>query len=366
MPIFEPRALEAATSTPLQLEFGPVSKKRINKEAALRTSVIMTIIAGSFAGLPAAGHHSEAGYDSESVAAFEGTVTHYGWRNPHVYITVEATDEAGETVEWLVETGATPIMARSGWTPQSLEAGDIISVRGHPDKRPGKYGVILLSLTKEDGTVLAQVHGATEPPDAVATSLAGVWRAVPSTIEPFNRALNSTPLTAAGEAARASYNYMRDMRAAECIAPQAPRIVTSTLYLSEIGIGDDVVVIRSEFFDAVRTIYMDGRDHPDDVEPTPQGHSIGRWEDGALVIDTVAFAEQQSVNGQGVSSSPQKHTVERYALSDDGRRLLIDIFVEDPVYLAEPFSGSLEWQYSPTLSLLPYNCDPEVSTIFLQ
>ncbi len=332
----------------------------------MRPSVLTTIVAGLLVAIPTAGHHSEAGYDSESVAAFEGTVTHYGWRNPHVYITVEATNEAGETVEWLVETGATPIMARSGWTPQSLAPGDVVAVRGHPDKRAGKYGVILLSMTKEDGTVLAQVHGATEPPDAVATSLAGVWRAVPSTIGPFNNALNSTPLTPAGEAAKASYNYLTDSRAANCIAPQSPRIATTTLYLSEIEIGGDVVVIRSEFFDAVRTIYMDGRDHPDDVEPTPQGHSIGRWEDGALVVDTVAFAEQGSVNGQGVPSSPQKRTLERYALSDDGKRLLIDIFVQDPVYLAEPFSGSLEWQYSPTLSLHPYNCDPEISTIFLQ
>ncbi|NNC63600.1 MAG: hypothetical protein HKN84_02340 [Gammaproteobacteria bacterium] len=333
----------------------------------MRSSIIIPIAAGALAALPAIGHHSEAGYDSESVAAFEGTVTHYGWRNPHVYITVEATAESGETVEWLVETGATPIMARSGWTPQSLAPGDVVSVRGHPDKRAGKYGVILLSLTKEDGTVLAQVHGATEPPDAVATSLAGVWRGVPASIGSFGRALNSTPLTAAGEAARASYDYMADMRAAECIAPQSPRIITSNvLYLSEIEIGDDIVFIRSEYLDAVRAVYMDGRGHPEDVEPTPQGHSIGRWEDGALVVDTVAFAEQQSVNGQGVPSSPQKHTIERYALSDDGRRLTIDVFLEDPVYLAEPFSGTLEWQYSPTLSFHSYNCDPEISSIFLQ
>ncbi|MDH3420405.1 MAG: DUF6152 family protein, partial [Gammaproteobacteria bacterium] len=65
----------------------------------MRLSVVLPTAAGLLAGLPAAGHHSEAGYDANSVAAFEGTVTHYGWRNPHVYITVEATDESGEIVE---------------------------------------------------------------------------------------------------------------------------------------------------------------------------------------------------------------------------------------------------------------------------
>jgi hypothetical protein len=333
----------------------------------LRPSAIVALVAAALASLPAAGHHSEAGYDSNTVAAFEGTVTAYGWRNPHVYITVAAANESGETVEWLVETGATPIMARSGWTPQSLAPGDVVSVRGHPDKRTGKYGVILLSLTKEDGTVLAQIHAASGESNAVATSIEGVWRGVPSTISAFSRALDATPLTPAGQAAKASYDYLTDTRAAQCIAPQSPRIIQSNvLYLSEIEIGDEVVYIRSEYLDAERAVYMDGRGHPENVEPTPQGHSIGRWEDGALVVDTVAFAEQQSVNGSGVPSSPQKHTIERYALTSDGTRMTIDVFLDDPAYLAEPYSGQLEWQYSPALTFHSYNCDPAISSIFLE
>lgn len=333
----------------------------------MRVSVLIIVASGALAGLPALGHHSEAAYDSDTIAAFEGTVTRYGWRNPHVYINVESTNEAGERVEWLVETGATPIMVRSGWTARSLAPGDVISVRGHPDKRPGKHGVILLSLTTEDGTVLAQVDGTPEQPNAVATSLEGVWRGIPSSTSAFARALNAVALTPAGEAARASYDPMNDRRAAECIAPQSPRIITSNvLYLSEIEIGDDVVYIRSEYLDAVRTVYMNGRAHPETAELTPQGHSIGRWEDGALIVDTVAFAEQESVNGQGVPSSPQKRTIERYALTSDGTRLTIDVFLEDPVYLAEPFSGQLQWQYAPNLSFHSYNCDPEISTIFLK
>ncbi|HSG63830.1 MAG TPA: DUF6152 family protein [Gammaproteobacteria bacterium] len=333
----------------------------------MKPSVVLAVVTGSLVSLSAIGHHSEAGYDSDTVAAFEGTVTQYGWRNPHDYLTVEASGESGQTVEWLVETGATPIMARSGWTPQSLAPGELVSVRGHPDKRPGKHGVILLSLTKEDGTVLAQVHGAPEQPNAVAASLAGVWRGVPSTISAFSRALDATALTPAGEAAKASYDYLQDTRAAQCIAPQSPRIIQSNvLYLSEIELGEDVVYIRSEYLDAERTVYMDGRGHPENVAPSPQGHSIGRWEDGALIVDTVAFAEQQSVNGQGVPSSTRKHTIERYALTSDGTRMTIDVFLEDPVYLAEPFSGQLEWQYAPTLSFHRYNCDPDISSIFLE
>ena len=37
---------------------------------------------------PARGHHSEAGFDTDAVVAFQGTVTDFNWRNPHVYIDV--------------------------------------------------------------------------------------------------------------------------------------------------------------------------------------------------------------------------------------------------------------------------------------
>src|SRR5580693_9763060 len=36
-------------------------------------------------------------------------------------------------------------------------------------------------------------------------------------------------------------------------------------------------------------VYMDGRPHPKDLDPTWFGHSIGKWNDDTLVIDTVGF-----------------------------------------------------------------------------
>ena len=41
-------------------------------------------------------HHSDAGIDMEGVVAFQGTVTEFHWRNPHVYVLVETTDANGE------------------------------------------------------------------------------------------------------------------------------------------------------------------------------------------------------------------------------------------------------------------------------
>ena len=60
-------------------------------------------------------------------------------------------------------------------------------------------------------------------------------------------------------------------------------------------------------------------------------------------------------------SGAQKHMIERYSLSEDGRRVLIDVFLEDPEFLAEPFNGHTEMVYSPELELLRYECDPVLS-----
>ena len=65
-------------------------------------------------------HHSETGYDADSVAAFQGTVTEFAWRNPHAYIIVETENPDGTRTEWRVETGATPLLIRSGWTPEAF------------------------------------------------------------------------------------------------------------------------------------------------------------------------------------------------------------------------------------------------------
>ena len=313
--------------------------------------------------VPVLGHHSEAGFDTNAVVAFEATVVRYNWRNPHVYIDVETVDANGQTVAWEVETGATPIMRRSGWTPNSLAAGDVITVRGHPERSTGRNYMVLLSLEELDGTVLAQTSG--NPTEVASTSdMAGVWKGRGPTLRPFRRAFNQVPLTEKGAQAKAEYNFYEDAPAAQCVGPASPGIISTGLYLSEIELNEDTVVIRNEFFDADRTVYLDGRGHPESGERTTQGHSIGWWEGNVLVVDTINFADHRIGNGVGVPSGAEKHVIERFQLSEDGTRMLIDVVLEDPEYLAAPFTGSLEWNYTPEFELFRYECDPAVSRRF--
>ena len=103
---------------------------------------------------PVFGHHSDAGIDMHALTTLRGTVTEFSWRNPHVYFTMDVTDDGGETLEWQVQMGATTTSIRKGWTPESLAAGDTVTVHLHPaiDGRP--YGIIE-SLEIEGGADLS-------------------------------------------------------------------------------------------------------------------------------------------------------------------------------------------------------------------
>lgn len=80
----------------------------------------------------------------------------------------------------------------------------------------------------------------------------------------------------------------------------------------------DIIIIGglSDWYNVWRRVYMDGRGHPEDVEPTYFGHSIGHWEGNTLVIDTVGIrAEAQIQQGMHVDSTAT-HIVERLRLID--------------------------------------------------
>ena len=124
------------------------------------------------------------------------------------------------------------------------------------------------------------------------------------------------------------------------------------------------MIIRDEWFDAERVIHTDGRGHPVGVERKRLGHSIGRWEGDTLVVDTWLFAPHRSPYGIGLASGEEKHVVERYTLNEDGRSLTLEVFLEDSEFLAESFSGTLTWDYTPDFEFHRYDCDPEVATRF--
>jgi len=96
-------------------------------------------------------------------------------------------------------------------------------------------------------------------------------------------------------------------------------------------------VIVFEDDNMVRQIYTDGRKHPDSLELTWEGNSVGHWEGNALVVDTVGFRPETWIDDNGHVHSDKLHMVERIQRIDFNT-LQIDLTLDDPKALEKPWT----------------------------
>lgn len=325
-------------------------------------------------GGPVHGHHSDAALDIETVLTVEGTVTEWSLRNPHSYFAVETTNDAGETVSWEVQMGSIPSLTRRGWTRDTLAIGDHVIVGIHPARDGRPYG--LIATLEKDGQEISYEPRALPSVAASTTTLEGIWIAdrdrFPADYPGGLNELMTRDLvtTEAGRAAAEAFdeNSLENPELSCITKPTPGGLIYTDLFPMEIEFVDEeqIIMIRGQYFDQERTVYMDGRDHPPADERTHEGHSIGRWEGDVLVIDTANFADHRSPYQNGVPSGAQKHVVERYELLDGGTHLRLEFTLEDPEYISEPLVHSRELLYAPQMTLQPFECDPEATRRFLE
>jgi hypothetical protein len=109
-----------------------------------------------------------------------------------------------------------------------------------------------------------------------------------------------------------------------------------------------------------RTIHMNETTHPANVEPTVEGHSIGRWENDVLIVDTVGFKPGVLSADTSLMHSDQLHVVERFTLDRERNALRREYVATDPSYFTGEFRGTdvaypadLPWE-PPTCNDLSY------------
>ena len=97
---------------------------------------------------------------------------------------------------------------------------------------------------------------------------------------------------------------------------------------------DEVLMVREG--PGGRRFFMDGRPHPDLARFTPSlyGHSTGRYEGQALVVETVGL-NVGNVPGGG-KRRPETRLTERFELAADGKQLKITYTWTDPGLYVEP------------------------------
>jgi hypothetical protein len=123
----------------------------------------------------------------------------------------------------------------------------------------------------------------------------------------------------------------------------------------EIFEGRDLIVIKLEYFDLVRVIFMNETEHPDDWPHSQTGHSVGHWEGDTLIVDTAKLVAGTLFNN-GVDYTEEVRLLERFRLADADTLLITQQFT-DP--------GSFEGTAARVMSftrgrdhVYPYDCDP--------
>lgn len=141
-----------------------------------------------------------------------------------------------------------------------------------------------------------------------------------------------------------------------CMPPGMPRMMGTGQYPLEFLFTPGRVTMQHEAWMQTRSIFTDGRGHPEDLDPGIFGHSVGRWEGSTLVVDTVGIKTITEIE-TGMKHSDQLRITERIGLSpDDPDTLVVQMTMEDPQALAAPYQRTHTFQRQRDWNLMEFIC----------
>ena len=347
----------------------------------LKTPVF--VAAALVAGIANAHHGSTGQFDHEATIEITGVVKKIRFVNPHSYVYFDVTNDDGTVDEWRCEMRAASVLKRSGWSSDMFPPGTGIKIEGAPARRE-PHGCYVETFALDDGPEIeryqqleAADQGDVEKAIRLADgtpNLGGNWAAPqrlvgnlstapgaagrPPGPPPGRRGPGGRPRyeqSEAGVAASAGFEREDNPRF-HCMATNIFMDWTFDQHVNMIEQRKESITLTYGFMDIVRTIHLNLDTHPDNIEPSRAGHSIGRWDGDTLIVDTIGFEAGYLDTRRGIKHSDQLHVVEQFSQSADGKILSRQYRGEDPLFLTEPFEGQDEIQLS-AAAFDPYNCE---------
>jgi membrane carboxypeptidase/penicillin-binding protein PbpC len=143
---------------------------------------------------------------------------------------------------------------------------------------------------------------------------------------------------------------------ANCLPPGMPAMM-SMAYGMEILQTKDKITFFSEWQDALRRVYLDGRKPSAKVlnDPTYAGYSTGHWEGDTLVIQSNNFRDDGWLDINGSPLTDQATMTERWQRLNYGT-LRIDVTIDDPKAYTAPFTVRLTQKIVPDGELIEFIC----------
>jgi hypothetical protein len=359
------------------------------------------LCAGTVAAANAFAHHGIANFDLNKDVAISGTVARLAFVNPHSWLYVSVVGADGRAVEWQCEMRAATVLRRSGWSEAMLAPGTAVSITGSPD-RSAPNTCYLGTITFADGTSMdrygqrqtAAVAAAVpaDRPERLPNgdlNFGGDWageqrvmtdrrgisgalvpisvadRLAPGAVPEGGRAFpgaRGTPESLAENAIEVAWSRPSPVAltdagraAAEGFDPSSadnPRLrCEPTNILFDWGfetftnrITQDENAIRIQYGapGIDRTIHLNETEHPADLEPSVTGHSIGRFENDVLIVDTVGFKPGVLSADTRTMHSGELHVVERFSLDRSSGALALrrEYVAEDPEHFSGQYRGA--------------------------
>ncbi len=331
----------------------------------LGRAITCIVLAAVSAGNSTWAHHAaQSVYFTDQIIEVKGEITNLLWRNPHVRFTLAVEQPDGGTQEWNVESIPVTRLTRVGVSADVIGVGQVVTVAGYPPRRPGN-NVYALNLLLEDNreilldTPVARWTDRTlgtgldfSPGEPSADPSLGLFRVWSTDGIGYGDA--PLPFTAEAQARSAAYDSTSgDNPFRGCRAKGMPMIMNQPNpieFIDEI----DRIVLRIEEYDTRRVIWMNPA-VAGDVSPSILGYSVGRWDDGTLVVETDRidfpyFGQAGHRQSQAITLS------ERFTPSADGARLDYALTITDPALFAAPVTRARAWLWVPGAQVLPFEC----------
>jgi MYXO-CTERM domain-containing protein len=386
----------------------------------MKALAAMVLALAAFAGLGTVdAHHGIANFDVNREIELSGTVTELRLVNPHSWLHLEVTSADGTVTKWRCELRGASVLRRSGWTADMFAPGTRVTITGAPDRftpntcylgtavfaggrRIDRYGQIrpaepsapaaagaTRTARRTDGRPnfagdwAAEQRMLTDPrgmagaflPMSVAKTLEP--GAVPEGTQAFPGARGTQvslaenpidaywkrpiafPLTEAGRRAIESFDgASTDNPRLRCAPTNILFDWTFETDVNRISQDERRITLLYGSMGLERTIHLNLREHPQNLEPSRAGHSIGRWEGDELVVDTVGF-EPGMLSADGrIPHSDRLHVVERFTLDPSRNALTRRYVAEDTLYLKQPYTGA-DTVYPADVPYQPTPCDDQ-------
>jgi len=181
--------------------------------------------------------------------------------------------------------------------------------------------------------------------------LSGLWRAGTKFESDFKSA-DAQPW-AQEQAKRHAANLGTDTWAVLCLPPGPMINFTGPLKILQMA---GIVAILYEVPNNFRQIFTDGRDLPEDPNPTWQGYSVGHWDGDTLVIETNGFNDKSTIGRPAYPHSEDLRITERYRRRDFGH-IDLQMKVEDPKTFLRPWTINAELVFDPDTEMLEFVCN---------